>query len=87
MSGHLESTRKQSYDQQTIDYKAGYTTTIQDHPTWVVPQDSQSPGAPPVNVVHVSIGDVEVSVLSGMKIDDLVALAGTLQEVNAADGS
>lgn len=69
----------QSYRQQAADWHAGYATTITGYPAWVVPQDAQAAGFPPVNVVHVTIGDVEVTLFGQMPLDALLGVAETLR--------
>lgn len=66
------------YTKMVADWGAGYETSIGGNPAWVVPQDAQEKGFPPVNVVHVSIGDVEVTLFGKMALDQLVTLAGSL---------
>jgi hypothetical protein len=48
-------------------------------PAWVIPADSLAPGQPPVNVVHVAIDGVDVTLYGEMKVDDLVSLAENLE--------
>lgn len=68
----------ETYSQQAQEWKAGYTTSIGGYPAWVVPADAHAPGEPPVSVVHVSIGGVDITLYGRMPMDDLVSLAGTL---------
>lgn len=67
------------YEQQAASWKVGYTTIIGGNPAWVVPQDAQSVGSPPVNVVLVSIEDVEVTLLGRILLPDLLRKAERLQ--------
>jgi len=68
----------ESYTRSAAEWKAGYVTTIEGNPAWVVPANDQGPGDPPVSVVHVAIGDVEVTLLGQMSVDELVVAAQTL---------
>lgn len=68
-----------TYEEQAKQWEAGYTTTINGRPAWVIPADSRAPEQPPVNVVHVAIDGVDVTLYGRMKIDDLVSIAGTLE--------
>jgi len=68
-----------TYAQQAKQWRAGYVTTISGHPAWVIPAGSRAPGQPPVNVVHVTIDGVDVTLYGRTKIDDLVSVAETLQ--------
>lgn len=67
------------YEELVREWRAGYTMTIAGHPAWVVPQDAQDTGFPPVNVVHVSIGDVEVTLFGQIPVDELIRKAETLE--------
>lgn len=67
-----------SYMRSAAEWKAGYVTTIEGNPAWVVPANDQGPGEPPVSVVHVSVGEVEVTLLGRMPVDQLVTAAETL---------
>jgi len=57
----------------------GYTTTIAGNQAWVVPQDAKGPGAPPVNEVYVTVGDVEITLLGRIPMPDLLAKAASLR--------
>jgi hypothetical protein len=70
-----------TYERMASAWEAGYTTTIAGHPAWVVPPGAQGPGSPPVSVVHVTVGDVDVTLFGRMPIEALVSLAGRLTPV------
>lgn len=67
------------YARMAESRQAGYVTEIAGHPAWVTPVDAQRPGAPPVNVVRVTIDDVEVALLGRISLEDLLAKAARLQ--------
>lgn len=70
-----------TYRQLAAEWEAGYATTIAGHAAWIVPPDAQAPGSPPVSVVHVTIGDVEITLFGRMPVERLVSLAGGLTRV------
>jgi hypothetical protein len=67
----------ESYQRQASDWHAGYVTTIAGHPAWVVPA-SENDTNPDVSVVHVSIDDVEITLLGRVSLDDLLTDASAL---------
>lgn len=67
-----------TYELQAEQFQAGYTTTLNGNPAWIVPQDAQSLGFPEVNVVHTSVGLVEATFFGSVPLDRLTLLASTL---------
>lgn len=67
------------YTQMSESRGAGYVIDLGGNPAWVTPADSQSPGSPPVNVVRVTIENVEIALLGRIPMDELLAMATTLQ--------
>jgi hypothetical protein len=68
-----------TYAEQAESWKAGYTTEIDGHAAWVIPAGSREPEQPPVSVIHVAIDGIDVTLYGRMKVDDLVAIAETLE--------
>jgi hypothetical protein len=82
---------QERYEQMAEDWRAGYVTTINGNPAWVVPagsagssSDGVAPGAGPasesplVSVVHLTVGDVELTLFGKMPLTDLLATAATV---------
>lgn len=69
-----------TYDTQARDWNAGSTTTLGSHPAWIIPENAQAPGAPPVSVIHVSRGKVDITLYGIMPIEDLKEVAQSLPE-------
>lgn len=67
-----------TYEVQAVRFQAGYTTSLNGDPAWIVPKDAQAPGFPEVNVVHISLGGVEAPFFGSMALDKLTLLASTL---------
>lgn len=67
------------YTQQATEAGAGWATTIVGNPALVIPKDAQAPGFPPVSVVDVTIGGVEISLHADVPIEQLVDIAGTIR--------
>lgn len=67
-----------TYREQAAQFRAGYVSTIGGNPAWVVPKDSQAPGFPEVDVVHISVGSLEATLFGQVPMDNLIALAQTL---------
>jgi hypothetical protein len=69
------------YQRLAGEWDAGYVTTIGGHAAWVIPPGAREPESPPVSVVHVTIGDVEITLFGRMPVEQLVSLAGSLTPV------
>ncbi|HYN36979.1 MAG TPA: hypothetical protein VEV82_08385 [Actinomycetota bacterium] len=69
-----------AYESQASDWETGYTTTLGSHPAWIVPRDDRSPGQPPVNIIHLSRGNVDIRLCGRMPIDDLLNVAESMPE-------
>jgi hypothetical protein len=67
-----------TYEAQAVQFQAGYTTSLNGNPAWIVPKDAQAPGFPEVNVVHISLGAVEATFFGNITLDELTLLASTL---------
>jgi hypothetical protein len=67
------------YKKMQADWNTGYVTTIGGHPAWVVPAGSPHTADARISSVQVSIGDVEVTFLGRVPVEDLIAYASTLQ--------
>jgi hypothetical protein len=72
------------YAQQAQDWAAGTATTIGGHSAWVIPAGSHAPGEPPTSVVHISREALDVTLYGQMPIDDLVAVAASLERMQAS---
>lgn len=68
-----------AYKKMQADWNAGYVTTIAGNPAWVVPAGSPHTVDARISSVEVSIGDVEMTFLGRVPVEDLVAYASTLQ--------
>jgi hypothetical protein len=60
-----------------IEFSA-YTATINGNPAWVIPEDPQSPAAPNVSVVHVTLSGIEITLYGRMTSDRLISVAATV---------
>ncbi|MGZ4129839.1 MAG: hypothetical protein ACXVPR_03305, partial [Actinomycetota bacterium] len=67
------------YEKMRANWNTGYVTTVGGNPAWVVPAGSPQTLDPRISVVDLSIGDVEVSFLGRVPVEDLLQYAGTLQ--------
>lgn len=70
-----------AYQRLAAEWEAGYATTIAGHAAWVIPSGAREPESPAVSVVHVTIGDVEITLFGRMPVEQLVSLAGSLTPV------
>jgi hypothetical protein len=70
-----------AYQEMQSEWDTGYVTTIGGNPAWVVPAGSPHTVDPRISVVDISIGDVEISFLGRVPVDDLIQYASTLRPV------
>lgn len=60
-------------------WNVGYVTSINGNPAWIVPAGSAHTVDPRISSVEVSIGDVEMTFLGRLPVDDLIQYASTLR--------
>lgn len=63
------------YDAQAKEMGVGHTTTINEHPAWVLPSTGEDGGDGSVSVVHLMIDKIDVTLYGTMPVDDLVKVA------------
>lgn len=69
-----------TYAQQASDWNAGFTTTLGNRPAWIIPPNARAPGEPPVSVIHMTRGRIDITLYGQMSIDDLQKVAESLPE-------
>ncbi len=69
------------YEKMQSDWNVGYVTSINGNPAWVVPAGSSHSVDQRISSVAVSIGDVEMTFLGRVTVEDLIAYASTLRPV------
>lgn len=67
------------YKKAQSEWNVGYVTTINGNPAWIVPAGSAHTVDPRISSVKVSIGDVEMTFLGRVPVDDLIQYASTLR--------
>ena len=67
------------YEQQAREAGAGRATTIGGYPALVIPKDAQAPGWPPVAVMDITIGSLEVSLHADLPVEQLIRVAQTVR--------
>jgi len=66
------------YAQQAESWHVGQLTEIGGNPAWLIPAHAGGDGVPPVAVVHVSMGGLDITLYGGQSVEDLAQVAATL---------
>ena len=67
------------YSEQAASWNQGEVSEISGHPAWLIPANSGGEGLPPVPVVHISMGNLDVTLYGDMSMDSLIGIAQTLE--------
>ncbi|MGH3668726.1 MAG: hypothetical protein ACRDU7_10565 [Acidimicrobiia bacterium] len=70
-----------SYARLVSESGVGWTTSLGGNPVLAIPKDAQAKGFPPVSVVDISLGDVELSIHADVPVEKLLSVA---ESVSAA---
>ena len=63
------------YENMAKEWEAGEATTLGEYPAWIVPADAQGLGAPPVNLIYLTRGNVEITFYYRGSMEELRRIA------------